>query len=635
MQSYVPLRPILLVDPVTQVNDPIGFGIVQTGDQVSYKTWTTNSISNSSLQFSAPPPSGNIIVDRMVLCTVPCRLTFAGTITTSNNSFQPATSLLVAGMDAPRAWTILSAMESLIVTINGTAVSIQMSDVIHALGHFNTPEIIKAKDMSTQPNYFDPTSNYSDAPVGTARNPLGNYDNTPNEEVPQRGASIFTVVSNAAVTPTTGGVAASAIVDMLISFWLPISPLHFSSICSNKQGLYNINSWDTTMNFLSGTPGGNRMWSSSNAALAVSGGISVTRSFGSIIPQFSNFSGTAFSYSGYAQPTLQFRYISPNVLSKELLGPLIPISYNYTQVERFPTELGAITYASGVQQVQSQNVQLPQIPRSVLIYGRIQNQVLQGANGNMLTDCYLGINNIAIQWTNNPSLLSTASAQQLYFMSVANGIDMSWNQWSALPVNNSAFTGTAGAAMFSGSGSIVKLNFGSEIQLAPSDSVGKGGQYNFQVQVGLFNPNVGGQWDTLNMTLYVVFIYEGTFTVTQLGSAISQLSVVTSQDVLDAASLPGLNYRTAMAEGGDFFSGLKNFFGKIHDFAKGNKLISSYSPTIGNALQNVGVPFASTIGSTVGHVARELGYGEGIRHTRSRRGHGGQLLNGGAILHRR
>jgi hypothetical protein len=118
--------------------------------------------------------------------------------------------------------------------------------------------------------------------------------------------------------------------------------------------------------------------------------------------------------------------------------------------------------------------------------------------------------------------------------------------------------------------------------------------------------NVSG--NTINPTLYVVPILEGTFTISGLGRAHTQIGVISSKDILDAASSPFINYNDVQdVNGGDFLSSLKQFGESIlsglrtaHDFIKNNKILSKGLSFIPHPLGQVG-----------SKVAEALGYGDG------------------------
>src|ERR1700679_2415869 len=151
--SYKALKPVRVLDPVTDVQSVRDYAILSGGNQVSWKAYTSTAISASSIQFSCPPPAGAFIVDRMQTITMPIRLTFTGTVTTTNAGFTPSVSLLNGGFDSPRAYPWSSAVDTLSVSINNDSVSINMADVIQALLHYNIDNRLKTRNYSLTPNY--------------------------------------------------------------------------------------------------------------------------------------------------------------------------------------------------------------------------------------------------------------------------------------------------------------------------------------------------------------------------------------------------------------------------------------------------------------------------------------------------
>src|SRR5579863_1447569 len=313
--SYQRLQTVQVKDPRTIIHNARQYAILKGGKQVSYKAFTSTSISQSSIQFSCPPPSGAIIVDRKQYITLPIRLTFIGPGTNTTNLLQPA-------QDAPRSYPISSSIDTLQVTINNTSVSINMADVIQALLHFNTDAKLKEYDYSVTPTCPDQSQNYDDL-LGTNRSPLSFYGDSTDEGVMGRAGFQFNVVSN---SPTF------AVVDMLVTEPIFMSPFYWGH--SNSSGFANVNTMDFNITFLNNL--GYRMWSHDNSA--------GTNVISAINTQFNGFTGPAFSYSGITVPQLLFTYISP--LDTELISPQIPITYPYFDITRFPTDIGAIAYSN-------------------------------------------------------------------------------------------------------------------------------------------------------------------------------------------------------------------------------------------------------------------------------------------------
>lgn len=526
--SFQSLEPVKVLDPRMKLTNPRQYAVLESGKAIMHKSYTSNSVAQNSINFSCPPPSGGVVVDRKIKITLPVRLTFVGDPANTDNILQP-------NRDAPRAYPFSSSVETLKVSINNTAVSVNMADVIQPLLHFNVGQHMKTLDYSGTPAYPDQSQNYSDLYL-TNRNPLGFYGDSTDGECPARGAFPFTIVTN---TQT------SAVVDMLISEYFYISPCIWSR--HNAPGLYNVTTMDVAINFL--TNSAMRMWSHDNSL--------GTNNILSMSAQFNNFATPDFSYSP-VNPQLLFTYLTPQ--DTELISSLQPITYSYFNVVSYNTDIGAISYSSA--QVgkggsyTTNNLQLSTIPRRMYLLVRPANSDLYGSNAVNLSDAYYGISNINIQFNNN-LYLNAASQQQLYDLAVKNHCNLSWNQWSGYGMHQ---VGSFTATKIGGIGSLIALEFGTDLPLGPTEAPGVQGQYNLQCTLNVYNCDPSGAHDALKASIYLIIVNEGSFTIPALGRSVSQLGVLSKQDVLNARQQSGIDYRTVESvNGGDFLSGLKEF----------------------------------------------------------------------------
>lgn len=532
--SYQPLEPILVRDPKTILKNKRDFAVLKGGSEVNTKIYTSTSISTSSIQFSTPPPSGNVIVDRKVFINLPVRLTFTANAGGGN--------CLQAGLDAPRQFPFSSSCDTLRLSINGNAMSIDMSDIVHALQHFNTDAKLKARDYSGSPNCPDQSQNYNDL-LGTNRNPLAFYGDSLDETVLSRAAFSFNIVSN---TDT------QAIVDMVIHEPIFLNPLYWGM--GNSSGFINVNAMDWNITFLQNA--GNRMWSHNASAKTIT----------NIAVQFNGFSAPAFSYI-QNQPTLEFIYISQN--QNDLFPVDQPSTYPYFDINRYPTDISPITWNNmAPTQVTSNNIQLASIPRRMYIYVRPRNSVLHASPN--FTDTYYGISALNIQFNNRTGLLSGASQHQLYQMSIKNHCDMSWEQWSGQPsYATGLFPGGAGPFPLGTSkhgtiGSIICIEFGTDIGLNEMEAPGISGQYQLLVQAQVYNCDPTLAHDATDLTMYIVVVNEGSFTIPSYGKADAQIGIISRNDVLNAQRNPFINYEDIQeVNGGNFLSGLKKFGHKL------------------------------------------------------------------------
>ena len=523
--SFEKLEPVCVRDPRTNITTKREYAVLKSGSQSTWKQYSTTAISNTSLQFSVPPPSGGIITDRKVLIIVPVRLTFSGTATAAGQR------LLRSGFDAPRAYGLSSAMETLQATINNQSVSINLADIIQPLLRYNTDEDLKTKDYSVTPTYMDQSQSYADL-VGTNRSPLAGYDDGGDGSVMPRGGFPFVVVSNPV---SVGAGPLTAVVDIQFTEYIYLSPFYWGKGIS-ECGFFNVNAMDFNITFLA--QAGNRFWSHSSAL----GGLPLTNIA-------YNFMG-AFGPTSFANnaPFLYFNYITPQ--ETQVLSANQVITYPYFDVQRYPTDQAPVL-AGQMGTFISNNIQLNSIPRRIYIFARMRNQDLYASSEN--TDTYLSIENISIQFQNKNGLLASASKQQLYEMSVQNHCNLSWTEWSGGPVYPSSGNF---ATSFGSIGSVLCLEFATQIGLDSLDAPGKLVQSMLQVTAQCRNVSAA----TINPTLYIVCVLEGTFTIEGLGRSSTNIGVINSNDILNCQQGTHINYnKLHHVNGGNFFSGLQNF----------------------------------------------------------------------------
>lgn len=572
--SFQPLTPVCVRDPRTILDNARTYAVLKAGSQTTWKQFTTTSISNSSLQFSCPPPSAGVIIDRKMYMYLPVRLTFTGVPPVGQ-------SILMPNRDAPRAFPVSSSIETFQASINNQSVSINMADVIQPLMHYNTDNDLKNLDYSMTPTYQDQSQNYGDL-YGAIRSPLFNYGDANDGNQCPRGGFPFWIVSNP--VQAVGGTVLTAVVDVAFCEPLYCSPFYWGK--SNESGFYNVNTMDFNITFLA--QAANRMWSHDD-----NGGTNVITSASMIIGGLNG--GPTSDMPGGNLPVMLFQYITPQ--ENMIIPNNVPITYPYFDVLRFPSDLPQSLAGSAPVQYNSNNIQLNSIPRRLYVYIRERNSDLYSNPSH--TDSFFQINNISIQFQNKNGLLASASMYQLYEMSTKNHCKLSWNQWSCGPVYAPGdFVTKIGTI-----GSVLCIEFATDIGLDSLQAPGILAQCMLQVQVTA--RNLSGR--NINPTLYVVPILEGTFTIQGLGQASTNIGVITARDVLDCQQNPSVNYADVESvNGGDFWSGLKSFGSKLwpflskaHDFIKDHKLLS-------RGLSLIPDPTAKTLAVA----ADVMGYGE-------------------------
>jgi hypothetical protein len=205
------------------------------------------------------------------------------------------------------------------------------------------------------------------------------------------------------------------------------------------------------------------------------------------------------------------------------------------------------------------------------IYARQQNQYLSYYS----TDTFMAINNISLNWNNRQGLLSSATQQDLYKISVKNGYSGSWEEWSGYTytpfVVNSGVTPNE-PTYIGTSGSVLCLEFGTDIGLRDTEAPGMLGTYQLQINVNCTNtnqlstlpipPGMNSLGESLIPSLYIVIISEGIFTI-ENNRSIAQIGVISKEDILNSQQMPHINYNTVMA-----MQGSGDFFGKLKRISK-------------------------------------------------------------------
>jgi hypothetical protein len=440
--SYNPLNPVLVRDPITMPESTKDYAILKGGNQVTWKKYTTTNISTSSITWSCPPPSGNVFIDRKQYVLLPVRLIISGSGAFTGNLINP-------GNDSPRAFPINGNLETLQASVNGQSFSIFISDMVHALTHFNTDIKLHNKDYSLTPTYYDQTQSYADLASGNVRNPLGSYANGIDQCPMPRGGFPFTIVQN---TPT------QAVVDMVLCEPLFLSPFYFGS--GDAGGFYNVTTMDFNLTFLSQ---GNRWWSHNQVV-----GSNPITGISAYFSAFTNvYPAAAFSYTDN-MPLMIFKYITPD--ETQVLSPNMPLTYPYFDVQRYPIDFPSAVNAGPADstgQISSNNLQLNSIPRMMYVYARTSNPTLyttgtSAVNGCNYTDTYLALENINITFANYTGLLSSADKAQLYQIAIKNGCTMNWTQWSGERENNNSSWITP-VAQFGTIGGPIAIEFATDL----------------------------------------------------------------------------------------------------------------------------------------------------------------------------
>jgi hypothetical protein len=188
----------------------------------------------------------------------------------------------------------------------------------------------------------------------------------------------------------------------------------------------------------------------------------------------------------------------------------------------------------------SQTITLPQIPDLLIIYAKPAQGYVYGAAGagpgNQFAgqpdpnqnDYMLPITGISVNFDNFAGLLSAQTQQQLYKMTVHNGLEQDWNSWSGRAY--SAPNGT----LLSTVGGMLVLKPGRDIVLQAGQAPSLVGNFVLQFNLGLLNTT----GSAVSPQIYVITANSGFFETIKGSSRVIK-GVLTEQDIISAPVAPG------------------------------------------------------------------------------------------------
>jgi len=617
---------------------PAKFAVEKGALSVTNAVFSAIGLNTSQQSFNLYVPSENVFVDRALEWTSSVYLQFTcayapvrvagGTYsaTTVGGPTTQGTPICVFGQDiSVCAFPLNSLVTVMQSSINDTTVTINSQDVLKQV--LRLTDYKKNRTQRTCPTMLDRYNFYGDAgntSVNSANNSYlsaTDYSEDPNgafagfQWCDSAGNVLAATGSNTAIAGSTAvnyaGVpcvpsGASATASTYTLFCkitstekLVLSPFVFSDAHEWDVGLFGINNITLVCNM--GSP--SRLlrnnttgsWAISNIQYA-----------------------TGAKNGGVSDAAINVQFLTPPLGLELPAKSIVP----YMEFPRFISNTTQTIPAGGTAKVSSQTITLPQIPDMFIIYAKPASYSPQEG------DWVFPINSrftgdgtsrpLSVNFDNYSGLLSSQTTEQLYAMSVRNGLDMDWMTWigkahtsgqltaaSLVPVvTTSAANGGGGyyAAYPSGGvsqdtsvsgfygGSAVGGGFiplvGGPLVLKPSQditlSTGQApslvGNFTFQFDVSLYNPtNV-----TQSATLYVITVNSGFFESIRGSSRIVK-GVLSEQDII-SAPVADAGDATTMGRYVGGFRFLKNLATRA---TKAVSSVAKHAPGIINTVKGV------------------------------------------------
>lgn len=507
-------------------------------------------------------PSENVYVDRAVEWSSTVFMTYS--VQLQEVEGRAGQAVVVQGRDWSLASFPLNRMCSTqSATINDTTTVINTQDVLDEV--LRLTDYKKNRLQRTCPTMLDKYMYYLDAD-GAVNNPIASYE-VSSESAEMPNGAFYNVVytdpngnplgtsGNGGADPAFAGAlygslngvpviteagqsstsaATPAATNIPIYFrWrstekLVLSPFVFSDCHEWETGLFGINNIQLVMNLSAPT----RLVRGSDA-------------YGRAIQQnsiafFNGSGGTPFSRS-----VLNVLFLTPSLdvpLPPKSVVPYMEFPRYITQYQNGYLEAGATG------QIQSQTITLPQIPDLFIIY--IKNAVTPVAPASASYDVgegdwrfpiassLDGVNNpLSVNFDNFAGLLSSTTAEQLYAMSVKNGLDMDWNEWigsakSSRAVPQASNPGVRGDQLAT-SGGILVLKPSQDITLQTGQAPSLVGNFTFQFNITVKNNSAY----TAVPQLFVITANSGFFETIRGSSRIIK-GVLSEQDIISAPLAP-------------------------------------------------------------------------------------------------
>jgi hypothetical protein len=563
------------------------YAVFKGGEAVTATAFRAISANQSQHTFNVQAPSPNVFLDRAPDWVSDVMLSFIvdvgvgggqSGVTAANAGTSP---VITIGKDfALSAFPLHQMTGTMVASINDVICSMNTAEIL--------PQILRMVDykanlkQKTCPSMLDTYANYNDG-YGSLTTPLGSYFESiignyctngaygriqfcdPTTGAPlltQGGAGgnpvgtgsytfgAATVYYNGGIpqcattnVPDGGGdwVVNPSIAAMPIGLLftsaekLVLSPFIFADSKEMSTGIFGLNAFQLTCNMVSNS-GLQRVIRSTNA------------NFRSIVA-----GSVAFVAGGFANSILNVEFITPS-----LSIPLPPISsVPWMEFARYTSSFSI--NPSQTTSVTSNSFLLSGMPDYLMIFAKPQ----QGAYGVNDADYLFPISNISMNFNSFAGLMSTMTIEQLYHMSIQNGLEADFNLFTGkarVAPANGLNTLTARGVNLCGCPLIIKP--GKDFALSQGIASGVGGNYSLQFNISVTNNSP--TTFTNNAMVYVIAINSGFFESHGGSSRIIRTPLNEADVISTTAVNPMGKQRMERLVGGGFFDKIGSMISKAH-----------------------------------------------------------------------
>jgi len=495
---------------LSQITDQQVYGVYQGASNNTFQRFSAVSTSPSSIVMNVQLPSESVVLNREVL------------LEAQNFSFYHRVDNVPVGQtafnygltDSMSPFPLAMSMLTLSSQINNTNVSLNLQDILPQLLRMNdSRELYRWNSYApTLPDqaYF----NYSDGVLAN-NNPLASFNNQ-SYDLDQCPRGSFPATITLTQYDSTGAfVSNSPISANATNFFIAqvvttcteplfLSPYIFANPEYNMGGMVGINTINLVATLDSTCK---RLWRTSTSSYTHSTAFGVYGSSSnpfqgstSLLLNFLSTQSTDLIPSRQVLPYMDFpRYLSSNSSSSISAGATATLT--------------------------SQNIQLNQLPDKFIIC--VRKPMVDMTNTD--SDSFFPITGISVNLNNQSGLLSSASPQNLWKLSVEAGSSQSYNEWIGSQSINDNTTGVGSSVKTIGS--LLVLSPAMALSLPAMLSSGSIGQFQFQIQITCTNP-----YSVAIVPEIVIVCANSGIMVNASGSSAIYTGILTKEQVVSTAT---------------------------------------------------------------------------------------------------
>lgn len=540
------------------------YAVEQGSLSVTNAPFSAIAQTSSQHTYNIYVPSENVFVDRAIEWSSTCYMQFS--VAVAGAPLPAGQSLVVPGRDFSLcAFPLNSLCSTLTATLNDTTTTINTSDVLVPV--LRLADAKKNRIQRTCPTMLDKYQSYDDA-FGTLNNPLGAYDAaTAYDEVPNGAYAnlVFTDPNGAPLgtaSPAFAGAGYNAVNGVPVSDgatagpyqiyirWrstekLVLSPFVFSDVHEMDTGLFGMNNIQLVMN-LQSSPS-RIIRSTSRAGRSIS-----AVQFLAGQPAFQN-------------SVVNVQFLTPNLAIELPPKSIVP----YMEFPRYLSNVQTIA-AGATQQISSPTITLPCIPDLLIVFVRPTSYAANEADWYfpVQSDAANTVRPLQINFDNFSGLLSSHTTEELYGMSVRNGLEMDYDAWIG---KGRSAAGSYGAFQQGGLANLVAgalvLKPGVDISLQAGQAPSLVGNFTLQLNLSVTNTTAAPR----DAQMVIITANSGFFETIRGSSRVIK-GVLSEQDIISAPIAP-MAVRASMERmvGGFSFSSLANVLSKARDLYEKSK----------------------------------------------------------------